>query len=44
MPNIDHLNLGLWRIGEIAPNDLQPHYGNGFFGNVYLLALANTNR
>ena len=27
-----------------APNDLQPHYGNGVFGNVYLLALDNTKR
>ena len=24
--------------------DLQPHYGNGVFGNVYLLALDNTKR
>ena len=28
----------------MAPNDLQPHYGNGVFGNVYLLALDNTKR
>ena len=25
-----------------APSDLQPIYGNGVFGNVYLLALDNT--
>ena len=25
-----------------APSDLQPHYGNGFFINVYLIALDNT--
>ena len=24
--------------------DLQPHYGNGVFGNVYLLAIDNTIR
>ena len=24
------------------PIDLQPHYGNGIFGNVYLLSLDNT--
>ena len=23
---------------DLAPSDLQPHYGNGVFGNVYLLA------
>ena len=27
-----------------APSDLQPHYSNGVFGNVYLLALHNTKR
>jgi hypothetical protein len=27
-----------------APCDLQPHYGNGVFGNVYILALDNTKR
>ena len=27
-----------------APSDLQPHYGNGVFDNVYLLALDNTKR
>ena len=25
-----------------APSDLQPHYGNEIFGNVYLLALDIT--
>jgi hypothetical protein len=25
-----------------APSDLQPHYGNWVFGNVYLLAIDNT--
>ena len=29
---------------DIAPTYLQPHYGNGVFGNVYLLALDNTKR
>ena len=24
---------------NLAPSDLQPHYSNGDFGNVYLLAL-----
>ena len=28
----------------LAPSDLQPNYGNGVFGNVYLLALDNTKR
>ena len=28
----------------MARTYLQPHYGNGVFGNVYLLALDNTNR
>ena len=28
----------------IAPNDLQPHYGNGVFGNVYLSALFDIKR
>ena len=28
----------------IAPRDLQLHYSNGIFGNVYLLALENTKR
>ena len=28
----------------IAPTYLQPHYGNGGFGNVYLLALDNTKK
>jgi hypothetical protein len=28
----------------LAPSDLQPHYGNVFLGNVYLLALDNTKR
>ena len=32
------------QIGDSAPTDLQPHYGNGVFGNVYLLALDNTKR
>ena len=27
-----------------APSDLQPHYCNGVFGSVYLLALDNTKR
>jgi hypothetical protein len=27
-----------------APSDLQPHYVNGVFGNVYLLALDNSKR
>ena len=27
---------------HIAPTYLQPHYVNGVFGNVYLLALDNT--
>ena len=27
-----------------APTYLQPHYGNGVFGNFYLLALDNTKR
>ena len=27
-----------------ASSDLQPHYGNGVFNNVYLLALDNTKR
>ena len=27
-----------------APMYLQPHYGNGGFGNVYLLTLDNTKR
>jgi hypothetical protein len=31
-------------IPPLAPSDLQPHYGNGVFGNVYLLALDNTKR
>ena len=26
----------------MAQSDLQPHYVNGVFGNVYLLALDNT--
>ena len=25
-----------------APSDLQPHYGNGVFGHVYLLSLDDT--
>jgi hypothetical protein len=29
---------------EGAPSDLQPHYGNGVFGNVYLLNLDNTKK
>ena len=28
----------------LAPSDLQPHYNNGVFDNVYLLALDNTKR
>ena len=28
--------------GFQAPSDLQPHYGNGGFNNVYLLDLDNT--
>ena len=32
------------RFGTSAPSDLQPHYGNGFFGNVYLLFLDNAKR
>ena len=31
-------------LGHGAPSDLQPHYGNGVFGNVYLLTLDNTKR
>ena len=27
-----------------APSDLQPHYGNGVFGNVYLLAYEVTGK
>jgi len=27
-----------------APSDLQPHYGNGVFGSVYLLALDKGER
>ena len=29
---------------RFAPEYLQPHYGNGVFGNVYLLTLDNTKR
>ena len=29
---------------HIVPTYLQPHYGNGVFCNVYLLALDNTKR
>ena len=29
---------------DSAPTYLQPHYGNGVCGNVYLLALDNTKR
>ena len=32
------------RPTEFAPSDLQPHYGNGVFGNVYNLALDDTKR
>ena len=28
--------------GFVAPSDFQPYYGNGVFGNAYLLALDNT--
>ena len=31
-------------VKDFAPSDLQPHYGSGVFGNVYLLALDNTKR
>ena len=31
-------------MGDKAPSDLQPHYGNGFFDNVGLLPLDNTKR
>ena len=31
-----------WRQTDNAPTYLQPHYGNGVFGNVYLLTLDNT--
>ena len=31
-------------INITAPSDLQQHYGNGVFGNVYLLAFDNTKR
>ena len=30
--------------GVLAPSHLQSHYGNGVFGNVYLLALDNTKQ
>jgi hypothetical protein len=38
--------LTLWRFesNDPAPSDLQPHYGNGVLGNVYLLDLDNTKR
>ena len=29
---------------SIAPSDLQPHYRNGVFGYIYLLALDNTKQ
>ena len=27
-----------------APSDLQPYYGNGYFGSVYILYLNTTKR
>ena len=34
----------IWFLLNLALSDLQPLYGNGVFGNVYLLALDNTKR
>ena len=31
-------------LGSQAPSDLHPHYGNGVFSDLYLLALDNTKR
>jgi hypothetical protein len=40
-----YLNVHLGRkIRLQAPSDLQPHYGNEVFGNVYLLLLDNIER
>ena len=51
LEHILEMSLGLFihfqEMGPVtnqnhAPTYLQPHYGNGVFGNVYLLALNNT--
>ena len=40
--------LGTDNVGQLLlacrSGDLQPHYGNGVFGNLHLLALDNTKR
>ena len=47
-PNRNRVNLDMtpiWALStDKAPTYLQPHYGNGVFGNVYLLALGHTKR
>ena len=39
-----YLERKYFSIRDGAATYLQPHYGNGVFGNVYLLALDNTKR
>ena len=38
------VNYLFTQMTALAPTYLQPHYGNGVFGNVYLLDLDNTKR
>ena len=42
-PRFQYLNASM-REQHRAPSDLQPHYGNVIFGNVYLFALDDTRR
>ena len=35
-------NTVVHKVPHMAPNELQTHYGNGFFDNVYLLILDDT--
>ena len=45
--NVNGLKIKLekmYMIQVFAPSNLQPHYGNGVYGNVYLLGLHNAAR